>query len=335
MKIQKNNHNVVNKVHPVKVKLVFYTFLINVLLQEKVKQYKNHNKQKCINSHNYFLFILYRQRQSSTRGRGGRGGRVHTGERGGKRNFSSEGRPPKRDYERRSGTGRGREVSKNGSGARNWGNPNNTKELLDEAKIQNGEIPVAPSTDEENAPQVPIEEGPKTLSLEEYQRLEEEKRNNSSLFGQVETRKVVVPKNLKPLEKKEEVIIPPYEGAAKPKSEKKNKHNKESNKQLVDGELLNFSTRGENDRSYSRGGRGGRGNYHNNGARGGKGGRVQKVDTSGIDFPSLQMLKSINIPLFYDNKHCLRHTVLLNIFLYVVGKGVYYYLKSKIKERKK
>lgn len=150
---------------------------------------------------------------------------------------------------------------------------------------------MAPSTEEENVPQVPVEEGPKKLSLEEYQRLEEEKRSNSKLFGEVETRKVTVPKNLKPLEKKEEVIIPPYEGGAKQQKEssnKKNKHNKESNKQLLDADLLNFSTRGENDRSYSRGGRGGRGNYHNNGSRGSnKTGKVQKVDTNGIDFPAL------------------------------------------------
>jgi plasminogen activator inhibitor 1 RNA-binding protein len=47
------------------------------------------------------------------------GGRSARGGRGAGR---SAGRGPRREFERRSGTGRGKETSKQGGGARNWGN---------------------------------------------------------------------------------------------------------------------------------------------------------------------------------------------------------------------
>ena len=39
-------------------------------------------------------------------------------------------RAPKREFDRHSGTGRGREIPKNGSGPRNWGNPKDAKAAL-------------------------------------------------------------------------------------------------------------------------------------------------------------------------------------------------------------
>lgn len=70
------------------------------------------------------------------------------------------GPPPARDgkrtYDRRSGTGRGKEIKKGGGGARNWGNDK------DEAKKAEGRInenaEVAPATDGNESPDVPAEE---------------------------------------------------------------------------------------------------------------------------------------------------------------------------------
>lgn len=95
-----------------------------------------------------------------------------------------------------------REVSKNGSGARNWGNVKNPKEILEEAKVES-EVPQTEEVAGTEVQPEPVEEGPKLLSLEEYQRVEEEKRQGE-LFAKKEQREVVVPNNLKPLEKKKE-----------------------------------------------------------------------------------------------------------------------------------
>eukprot|EP00529_Nitzschia_sp_RCC80_P028060 CAMPEP_0113506452 /NCGR_PEP_ID=MMETSP0014_2-20120614/35913_1 /TAXON_ID=2857 /ORGANISM="Nitzschia sp." /LENGTH=273 /DNA_ID=CAMNT_0000401943 /DNA_START=313 /DNA_END=1135 /DNA_ORIENTATION=- /assembly_acc=CAM_ASM_000159 len=107
---------------------------------------------------------------SSNKGKGGRGG--GNGDRNTK--FGRSGRGPardgKREYDRRSGTGRGKETKKGGGGARNWGSDKNEAKKLegtiDEDRI--GEEAVAdgqePAADAEAAE--PVEDN--TMTLAEY-----------------------------------------------------------------------------------------------------------------------------------------------------------------------
>ncbi|DBA01289.1 TPA: hypothetical protein N0F65_001794 [Lagenidium giganteum] len=108
--------------------------------------------------------------------RGGRGGR------GGARSGA-----PRRDFERRSGTGRGKETSKQGGGARNWGNDNDQTELAAEAAVQEGakvlsdeETPVAAEEVEEEEVQ---------FTLDEYLAKKKSERSGA-LFAEVEARTI-------------------------------------------------------------------------------------------------------------------------------------------------
>eukprot|EP00294_Goniomonas_avonlea_P003705 CAMPEP_0114551626 /NCGR_PEP_ID=MMETSP0114-20121206/6704_1 /TAXON_ID=31324 /ORGANISM="Goniomonas sp, Strain m" /LENGTH=266 /DNA_ID=CAMNT_0001736473 /DNA_START=99 /DNA_END=899 /DNA_ORIENTATION=- len=90
-------------------------------------------------------------------GRGGGGG----GNRGGR--GGAGGRPPKREFERHSGTGRGKEVSKNGAGANNWGQEGVEKDDVPVDRTADAEV-----EDGEASPEkVKVE---KEISVEEYYR---------------------------------------------------------------------------------------------------------------------------------------------------------------------
>lgn len=84
------------------------------------------------------------------------------------------GRPPVRDgkraYDRRSGTGRGKEIKKGGGGARNWGSDKN------EAKKMEGRI----NEDEEIAPAADSEENPVDVAAEE---VEPPKEDNTMTYA--------------------------------------------------------------------------------------------------------------------------------------------------------
>lgn len=109
----------------------------------------------------------------SSKPKGGRGGGAGGGDRNTK--FGRSGRGPardgKREYDRRSGTGRGKEIKKGGGGARNWGSDKNEAKKMEgtveEDKIDE-EVAVAegqePAADAE-APE-PVED--KTMTLAEY-----------------------------------------------------------------------------------------------------------------------------------------------------------------------
>lgn len=83
------------------------------------------------------------------------------------------GRPPARDgkrtYDRRSGTGRGKEIKKGGGGARNWGSDKNEAKKAEGRVDENEEIPPAADAEEVEAPVV---EEPKvednTMTFAEY-----------------------------------------------------------------------------------------------------------------------------------------------------------------------
>lgn len=103
-------------------------------------------------------------------------------------NRDRAGRGPRREYERRSGTGRGKETSKQGGGARNWGNKADPNEQLAEAAVQEG----AKVSDEENAaeePAVEEEEEEVQLTLDEYLAKQKSARSGE-LFAEVEVRQV-------------------------------------------------------------------------------------------------------------------------------------------------
>lgn len=123
---------------------------------------------------------------------------------------SGRGRPTvrdgKRQYDRRSGTGRGKEIKKGGGGGRNWGSDKNDakhstgpvveKATDDEAAEETKESPT--EKDEEEAvnapaPKVVVEEEEevedKTLSYEDY--LKQKQRPDSQLFAPLKLKAVV------------------------------------------------------------------------------------------------------------------------------------------------
>lgn len=109
--------------------------------------------------------------------RGGRGGRG--------------GRGASRDFERRSGTGRGKETSKQGGGARNWGNDADKSELVAEAAVQEGAVVEGEEAEavavEETA--VEVEDEEVQLTLDEYLAKKKESRVGE-LFAEKEIRQV-------------------------------------------------------------------------------------------------------------------------------------------------
>lgn len=99
----------------------------------------------------------------------------------------AEGERRGRQFDRHSGTGRGREVKKGGAGGRNWGKPGDEQAPLppatpDAEGAAPGEAEVA---------QPPVEEDP-SLTLEEYEKLKAAKRVGAA-FEEKEARKVSAP----------------------------------------------------------------------------------------------------------------------------------------------
>lgn len=136
------------------------------------------------------------------RGFGGPRGAYRGGRRGGFSNGDdAEGERPRRMYDRRSGTGRGNEIKREGDGAGNWGSPvdgiapdtegpatENDKNVVDEKQLgeenaghDNKENPINES--EEKEPE------DKEMTLEEYEKILEEKRK-ALLVTKTEERKV-------------------------------------------------------------------------------------------------------------------------------------------------
>ncbi|KAH7514239.1 hypothetical protein FEM48_Zijuj11G0067600 [Ziziphus jujuba var. spinosa] len=149
-------------------------------------------------------------KSSERRGYGG-GGRG--GYRGGRRGVGNgeavEGERPRRTYERRSGTGRGNELKREGSGRGNWGTP--TDEIAPEVEEpvieseKNAEKPVgdeeAVDVNKESPVNEPEEKEPedKEMTLEEYEKVLEEKRK-ALLALKTEERKVNLDKDLESMQ---------------------------------------------------------------------------------------------------------------------------------------
>ncbi|KAL6851646.1 hypothetical protein ACP4OV_020210 [Aristida adscensionis] len=217
--------------------------------------------------------------------RGGGGGR-RGGYRDGEFGDDSE-RPPRRTYERHSGTGRGYEMKREGAGRGNWGTT--TDEILaqetEEALKVDEEVPVpekqgapddAPQAEENKgnkdatANEEEEKEEDKEMTLEEFEKIREEKRK-ALLALKTEERKVEVDKDLQsmqPLSTKkgnDEVFIK----LGSDKDALKKKENAEREERAKKSVSINeFLKPAEGERFY--GGRGrGRGRGDRGGFRGG------------------------------------------------------------------
>ncbi|XP_042459741.1 RGG repeats nuclear RNA binding protein A-like [Zingiber officinale] len=207
-------------------------------------------------------------------GYGGRGG-YGNGEFGG----NSE-RPPRRLFERRSGTGRGEEVKRQGGGRGNWGSA--TDETLaqekDDVMKSDENLPTEGHAVQENAPiteeskdkegttnETEEKEEDKEMTLEEYEKVKEEKRK-ALLALKAEERKVEIDKDLQAMQllatKKE--IDPIFVKLGSDKDIGKKKDNADRDEKSRKPLNMNeFFKTGDGKQSYSSGGRGrgrGRGN---------------------------------------------------------------------------
>eukprot|EP00736_Rhodelphis_marinus_P004773 Rmarinus@m.4850 len=206
-----------------------------------------------------------RERSDRTsRGRGGRGGGRGRGS-----------RPPKREFERHSGTGRGREVQKDGDGQFNWGS---TK-----AEAEDGQEAAKPEGDEE--PKVDgaegaaeSDEGEQFKSLSAYIEEDEVKRNElEELTAHLrqETRKAGDGdkqkwKKATSYSKDEKEEDEYYGGHGGKRFREKERYEKQN----LASEFFTGSVGGGSDRGFrgGRGGRGGRGRGGGGDYRGGRGG---------------------------------------------------------------
>ncbi|KAJ4797325.1 Hyaluronan / mRNA binding family [Rhynchospora pubera] len=200
-----------------------------------------------------------------------------------------EGRP-RRTFDRHSGTGRSYGMKKDGAGRANWGtstdeNPAdketeenvNAEEKTAEKEVQ-GDVPPADEAGKEKEGEAADEaekekEEDKEMTLEEYEKIREEKRK-ALLALKAEERKVEVDKDLQKMQvlslkkNNDEVFI--KLGADK-ESKKKESAEEKAKKSLSINEFLKPAD-GENFYGRSRGrgggrGRGDRGNFRDNGGR--------------------------------------------------------------------
>jgi len=233
-------------------------------------------------------------------GRGGRGGHGVP--------ESVEGQTRvKREFDRRSGSGRGREVSKGGRGAFGFGNP--AQDAQDAEKDPNAAEAILEPVDgaaEDAEPEVVAEPEPATFTLDQY--LEKRNEARKALLSQETKVRAVDTKALAGLSKKEDETDLLYMAdkvkAAKAEAAKKDQRSTAKN-QVLDVAFKFAEVQVDDDRNDRRGGRGG-GRGRGDGGRGdgGRGGGRGRGRSSGashatgsnskpttvfnsLDFPSL------------------------------------------------
>ena len=221
-------------------------------------------------------------RDDNRTGRGGRGRGRGRG-RGEGRGEGGEFRREKREFDRHSGTGRGREVSRGGRGPGGWGNPE------EEAHIAEKHVEVVePVLDDENAgpageavdesagaeaePAVELPPEPKVFTLDEYLATKATARANAELFGQVQERQVDA--DFSGMRSKQDKLADFIEpGSSKSAKTKKDQQRSNAKTTIVDLGFRNALLDPENrprdeNRRDDRGGRGGRGGRGRGEARG-------------------------------------------------------------------
>lgn len=193
-------------------------------------------------------------------------------------------RDGKRAYDRRSGTGRGKEIKKGGGGARNWGSDKaEAKKMegkIDEEEVKEDQVVEPVEGQEPAAAEEPAsveEEKPedKTMTFSEYMASKGKKDDNSERQVDNEFKGVSASKKVE-----EDFLVM---GGGK---QKRTKKKKDDQKQVVD---VGFRTanpnaggrggRGDRDR----GGRGGRGGRDGRGRGRGRGGRGSKNQNAGLN----------------------------------------------------
>ncbi|KAG9452151.1 hypothetical protein H6P81_005055 [Aristolochia fimbriata] len=217
--------------------------------------------------------------------RGGRRGGFSNGEAG-------EVERPRRQFERRSGTGRGNEFKREGSGRGNWGIPTDeiapeAEEVAIEKNISPEKLPgdedVAGGNKENNANEAEEKEPEdKEMTLEEYQKVLEEKRKALQAL-KTEERKVTVDKELESMQQltnkkgSDDVFI--KLGSDKDKRKENADKEEKAKKSVSINEFLKPAD-GESyygGRGRGRGGRGYRGGY--------AGGNMHNVPAPSIEDP--------------------------------------------------
>ncbi|PIN18349.1 putative RNA-binding protein [Handroanthus impetiginosus] len=216
-------------------------------------------------------------------GYGGPRGSFRGGRRGGFGNGEvGEGDRPHRPFDRRSGTGRGNEIKREGSGRGNWGTPTDelaqaTEEIVNEGEKAlneekpSGEEDAAVDGDKEAVTNEVEEKEPedKEMTLEEYEKLLEEKRK-ALLALKTEERKVDAKEfeSMQPLANKkanDDIFI--KLGSEKDKKKELAEKEERAKKTVSINEFLKPS---EGERYYPSGGRGrGRGRGSRGGYNGG------------------------------------------------------------------
>ncbi|KAL6614970.1 hypothetical protein ACP70R_037240 [Stipagrostis hirtigluma subsp. patula] len=250
--------------------------------------------------------------KASERGRGPRQPYRGGGRRGGYTDVDAgdeSARPPRRAYERRSGTGRGYEMKREGAGRGNWGTVTDEALAQETVEAVNTEGTAAVTEGENKLEEVPQSEAEKDkegepneeekepedkeMTLEEYEKLLEEKRK-ALLALKTEERKVEVDKefqSMQPLSSKkgnDEVFI--KLGSDKDKKKENAERDERAKKSVSINEFLKPA---EGERYYSSGGRGrgrGRGRGDRGGFNGGYSSRAQAaapVIEDPSQFPSL------------------------------------------------
>mmetsp|Transcript_1150 Transcript_1150/g.1775 ORF Transcript_1150/g.1775 Transcript_1150/m.1775 type:complete len:283 (+) Transcript_1150:72-920(+) len=176
-------------------------------------------------------------------------------------------RAPRREHDRRSGTGRGREGKKGGAGGHNWGKPGDDA-AQEPASVDPVDGEEAQATEE-------VEPAVKELTLEDYE-AERAAKRQGELFSRVSVRKGdAITEGVAYAKKKAADLENDAFIAMGEKKDKKKRERNQNKKKVLQ---TNFSIRDESapssdfgerrgGRGGARGGRGGRG-----GARGGRGG---------------------------------------------------------------
>jgi len=223
-------------------------------------------------------------RSSERRGRGrdvrGRPRNEEGGERGERGERGSQNAPQGernfRRFDRHSGTGRGKEISKGGAGKANWGvqTENETYDQAANPEKEEEQEEVTPPPPKEPKELTPQEKEEK--EKEEERRKEEEKESRAKLLSdylEEKQKKALALPSLPPPRKPNEDAKDSYqdykmlERTQEPKlaqkGEKEKEKKKESKSEKISEDLLGFtaprmeSQRGDRDRGRGRGGRGG------------------------------------------------------------------------------
>jgi plasminogen activator inhibitor 1 RNA-binding protein len=185
------------------------------------------------------------------------GEKTHTG--APEKDQTEQAAPRKRQFDRRSGTGRGREVSKDGAGGANWGS--DKLEALKGEKHVAGDAELPEESVEVEAETVVVTEAPKepegppeppVFTLEEHNRKIAAGRAQNTAFSEVSIREVTTDfSGMKTVSQPESVFI--SFGAAK--SQKGKKYQRSTTKSSIDAAFTvkpPEPVRG--DRGYERGG---------------------------------------------------------------------------------